>query len=59
MAIQSMQIKKPTGMQVIEIGLSTLIYFHLNGFAMDYYRTLLLKIPEILQMMGTDKCTVQ
>lgn len=49
--IRTLNIKKLTGIRVAEIALSTLIYFHLIGFVIIYYGTLLFKIPMLLEVL--------
>jgi hypothetical protein len=49
--VQSRQIKKLKGIRIVEIGIATLIYFHLIGFVFIYYATMFLKLPMLLDLL--------
>jgi hypothetical protein len=49
--IQMLKIRKLTGLRLAEIGIATLIYFHLIGFVFLYYVTMFLKLPMILDIL--------
>jgi hypothetical protein len=49
--IQTQQIKKLTGIRVAEIGIATLIYFHLIGFVVFYYVIMMMGLPAIINIL--------
>jgi hypothetical protein len=49
--IQTQNIKKLTGIRVAEIGIATLIYFHLIGFIVVYYGIMLMGMPALLNIL--------
>ncbi len=50
--IRTLRIQKLTGIRVTEIALSLLIYFHIIGFVILYYGTMLMKLPLLLQTIN-------
>jgi hypothetical protein len=53
--IQTLNIKKLTGIRVAEISIATLIYFHLIGFIIFYYGMMLAGLPAIINIMKGSK----
>jgi hypothetical protein len=49
--IRILRIRKLTGIRLAEIGLASLIYFHLIGFVILYYTILLRGLPFIIETM--------
>lgn len=49
--VQTQSIKKLTGIRVAEIGIATLIYFHLIGFIVVYYSIMLMGMPALLNIL--------
>jgi hypothetical protein len=49
--IQTQGIKKLTGIRVAEIGIATLIYFHLIGFVVCYYMLMMMGLPAIINIL--------
>lgn len=49
--VQTLQIKKLSGIRVAEIGIATLIYFHLIGFVIVYYGVMLMGMPALLTII--------